>query len=179
MDFYVSDIRNTVPQHFNNEIQKSIYDTLKTLGIPFGRVETDDGTTMESCVAISAGLGCAVVKTIFLCNRQGTMFYLYVTDADKTFVTRDFCSALGIPRVSFASEETLFDHLGTRRGATTLLSLVNDTSHQVALVLDREVTERQFIGCTDGTNRGFVKIATADIVERFLPHTGHQPTIIG
>ena len=30
-----------------------------------------------------------IVKTIFVCNRQQTEFYLYVTSHDKPFVTRD------------------------------------------------------------------------------------------
>ena len=99
--FKVSDIISTPPAEFSSELQRNVYEAFASLGIPFGRVDTDPGLTMEDCQHIDAKIGVHIVKTIFLCNRQQTEFYLYVTTDDKPFVTRDFCSALGIPRVSF------------------------------------------------------------------------------
>ncbi|MCR5744881.1 MAG: prolyl-tRNA synthetase associated domain-containing protein, partial [Bacteroidales bacterium] len=101
--FKVSEPLTTPPASFATELQRQVYETFATLGIPFSRVDTDPGITMEDCQHIDAKIGVRIVKTIFLCNRQQTEFYLYVTTDDKPFVTREFCGALGIPRVSFAS----------------------------------------------------------------------------
>lgn len=68
--------------------------TFDALGIPFERVDTDPGITMEDCQHIDAKIGVHIMKTVFLCNRQQTEFWLYVTSDDKPFVTREFCGAL-------------------------------------------------------------------------------------
>lgn len=163
----------TPPQKYEEGVQRRVYETLLALDIPFMRVDTDDGSTMEDCQHIGKALDCPVVKTILLCNRQQTQFYLYVTSGDKPFVTRDFCSALGISRVSFAPEALLWQLLGTRVGATTVLSLVADTRQAVAVVIDSEVAQRPMVACTDGTRNSFMKLSVHHLIERYIPHTGH------
>ena len=98
--FFVGEPVSTPPASFESPLQRFVYETFASAEIPFSRVDTDPGITMEDCQLISARIGVQIVKTIFLCNRQQTEFYLYVTSHDKPFVTRDFCSALGIPRVT-------------------------------------------------------------------------------
>ena len=122
--FYVSEQLSTPPEHPTTPPQKAVYEAFARLDIPFVRVDTDPGITMEDCRHIEEGLGCPIVKTVFVCNRQQTEFYLYVMPADKPFVTREFCGALGIPRVSFASAEKLMELTGVAPGATTILSAV-------------------------------------------------------
>ncbi|MBO4646138.1 MAG: prolyl-tRNA synthetase associated domain-containing protein [Bacteroidales bacterium] len=173
MAFFVSEKKITPPSTYLTETQRHIYERLQCLGIPFERVDTDDGSTMEDCVFISQGLACPVVKTIFLCNRQQTRFYLFVTTADKPFVTRVFCGALSVPRVSFVPSEMLWEKLGTRVGATTLLSIFNDSTDDIMVVMDEEVAEREYYACTDGTSTCFIKISMADLLQKYLPDTGH------
>ena len=178
MACFVSDMMPTPPQQFENDTQRRIYETLAQLGIEYLRVDTDDGSTMEDCIHISQGLQCPVVKTILLCNRQQTKFYMYVTTGEKPFVTKEFCGALGIPRVSFAPTEMLLEKLGTRMGAATGLSRINGTKHGGALVIDGEVAQRDWYACTDGTTTCFMKFKMSDLFNRFLKHTGHQAIVI-
>ena len=110
--FKVSEPITTPPAAFASQLQQKVYETFAACGIPFERVDTDPGLTMEDCQHIDAKIGVHIVKTIFLCNRQQTAFYLYVTTDDKPFVTRDFCAALGIPRVSFAPADKLWELTG-------------------------------------------------------------------
>jgi Ala-tRNA(Pro) deacylase len=133
---------------------------------------------MEDCQNIDRKIGCRIVKTIFLCNRQQTEFYLYVTTDDKPFVTKDFCRTLGIPRVSFAPADRLMELTGVSVGATTVLSMLLPSAEKVHLVMDRSVTEDEWFACTDGTATCFVKMRTVDLMEKFLPSTGHVPLII-
>ena len=166
--FYVSDILRTPPSTFASELQQKVYETFESRGIPFERVDTDPGITMEDCRHIDAKIGVPIVKTLFLCNRQQTEFYLYVTTDDKPFVTRDFCGALGIPRVSFASAQLLWEKTGVLVGATTILSAILPSAAGVHLVMDRAVAEAEWFACTDGTATCFVKIRTADLLEKYL-----------
>lgn len=175
---WTSDIITAAPAEFVNDTQRKVYAALERLGIPFARIDNDPAVTMEDCAAVDAALGVPTVKTLLLCNRQQTMFYLYVMPGDKPFVTKDFGAALQISRVSFAPAEMLHEFLGTEVGATTPLSLVADPEHRVRLVIDRAAVAPESIGCPDGTTTCYMRLATADLLEKYLPATGHEPTFI-
>lgn len=176
--FKVSDPVSTPPLVFETPLRQAVYAAFARLDIPFERVDTDPGLTMEDCQHIDAKIGCRIVKTLFLCNRQQTEFYLYVTTDDKPFVTRDFCGALGIPRVSFASAEWLWEKTGVEVGATTVLSAILPEAAGVHVVMDRGIAEGEWFACTDGTATCFVKFRTADLLEKYLPASGHVPALI-
>jgi Ala-tRNA(Pro) deacylase len=175
--FKVSDPMTTPPPVFSTVLQQLVYETFSKLEIPFWRVDTDPGLTMEDCQHIDAKIGVRIVKTLFLCNRQQTEFYLYVTTDDKPFVTRDFCGALGISRVSFASAEKLWKLTGVEVGATTILSAILPQSAPVHLVMDRTVAEGEWFACTDGTPTCFVKLRTPDLLDKYL--VGRPLQLIG
>ncbi|MDT3366589.1 MAG: prolyl-tRNA synthetase associated domain-containing protein [Bacteroidota bacterium] len=167
-EFFVSAPLSTPPAKFETPLQQLVYERLAAAGIPFERVDTDPGITMEDCAHISARIGVQIVKTIFVCNRQQTEFYLYVTSHDKPFVTREFCGALGIPRVSFASAEQLWERTGVRVGATTILSGIWPACSGVHLVMDASIAASEWFACTDGTPTCFVKFRTADLLDKYL-----------
>ena len=176
--FKVSELMTTAPAEFASELQRRVYETFAALEIPFARVETDPGLTMEDCQHIDARIGVRIVKTLFLCNRQQMEFYLYVTTDDKPFVTREFCGALGIPRVSFASAQQLWARTGVLVGATTVLSAILPQASGIHLVMDKDVAESEWFACTDGTATCFVKFRTVDLLDKYLPASGLSPVLI-
>lgn len=178
MSFYVSKIITTAPSRFATPLQEKVYQRLADLDISFERVDTDPGITMEDCQNINAGIGGRIVKTLFLCNRQQTIFYLYVTCDDKPFVTKDFGVALGIPRVSFASNELLQNVVGTEHGASTILSVCLDSARKVNAVIDKEILENDTFCCSDGTVNCFIKLRTEDLLNKYLPSCGCRPIVI-
>ncbi len=176
--FKVSNPICTPPETFSSALQQKVYSTFQDLSIPFERVDTDPGLTMEDCQHIDAKIGVRIVKTVFLCNRQQPAFYLYVPTDDKPFVTRDFCGALGIPRVSFAPADKLWELTGVEVGATTVLSCILPSSANVSLIMDRGVAEAEWFACTDGTPTCFVKLHTQDLLQKYIPASGHSLTLI-
>lgn len=148
--------------------ERRCYDLLDGLGIEYFRVDHEHADTIEACREVENLLGCVICKNLFLCNRQQTEFYLYVTSADKPFVTRDFCSALGIPRVSFASADLLWEKTGVLVGATTILSAVLPQAALIHLVMDQDVADAPWFACTDGTATCFVKLRTRDLLDKYL-----------
>lgn len=170
---HVSQPMTTVPEHFSTPLQELVYRTLTRLSIPFQRVENDPAITMEDCQAIDDRLQMQTVKTLFLCNRQQTAFYLFVTPGDKPFRTKDFSSALGISRVSFASPEQLERLMGTVVGSATVFSALLASAREVRLVFDRALESSEWYGCTDGTTTGYMKLRTRDVIDRLLPYTAH------
>lgn len=176
--FFVSEPIKTPPSVFSTPLQEMVYRVLAELGIDFKRVDCQPAITMEDCQAIDAALQQKTVKTIFLCNRQKTQFYLFVTSGDKPFVTRDFSGAMGISRVSFAPADLLLEKMHTEVGATTIFSCLMPQAKDVTLVIDRDVLKDPVYGCADGTTTSYLRLATSDVFEKILPHFNRNYVII-
>lgn len=174
MTFYTSEIKTGVPETFKNPTQALIYSNLEKRGIPFTRIESDPGVSMDDCLNIDRAFGIDTVKTILLTNRQKNKFWLYVTHARKAFITREFGASLGIPRVSFADEALMVSVLGTAHGAATPLALLRPEAADVVFVMDRDVAEREKIVVTDGDACGFIAVANSDIANLL----GRSPILI-
>ena len=175
---YVSEIQTTAPETFKNELQEKVYSTLSSLNIPFERVDTDEVITMDDCVAVNEKLKMKMVKTLFLCNKQHTEFYLFITVGNKPFRSKDFSTALNVSRVSFAPSELMESMLGTKIGAATIFSALLSTASSTKIVLDKEIVDEEYYGCSDGTTTGYMKIKTADIIHKILAFAKHDYSII-
>lgn len=57
-------------------------------------------------------------------------------------------------------------------------SLMNDKECKVHLLLDKEVVEAEYFGCHPCINTSSLKIKTSDILNKFFPYTGHEPSIV-
>jgi len=170
----VSEVQTVEPSVFKSDLQRKVYAAFRELQIPFERVDNEPAITMEDCIAINERLHADTSKTLFLCNRQQTVFYLFVTAGSKPFRTKDFGAALGISRVSFAPESFLEPMLGTEIGATTVFSVLLDRSKDVNIVFDRDVLSAEYYAGTDGTTTGYLRIRTEDLITRYMPHFGRE-----
>ena len=134
--------------------------------------------TMEACAAISDALGIRICKNLFLCNRQKTDFYLLTMPEDKPFHTKDLSAQIGSSRLSFAPPELMEELIHCTPGSASVLGLAYDTEHRVRLLMDRETYEAAQFGCHPCLNTGSLRMATADLLNVFLPHTGHTVTVV-
>jgi len=171
--FYVSKIFRNPPNNFRTPLQEKTYRALEELKVPFERVDTDEAITMEDCTLIDERLNMNMVKTLFLCNRQQTSFYLFITTGSKPFRSKNFSTALNVARVSFAPSELMEQMLGTKIGAATVFSSLLSTANDVQIVFDNDVLKEEWYGCSDGTTTGYMKIKTEDILQKLLPYAGH------
>lgn len=176
--FYISEIQNIAPEVFNTELQEMVYNTLQKLRIQFQRVDTDEVISMEDCIPINKKLNMKMVKTLFLCNRQKTEFYLLVMTADKPFRAKEVSKALGLPHLSFAPIDLFEKMLGTKIGAATIFSVMLDVENAMQVLIDKDVISEQYYGCSDGTTTGYMKIRTASLINYFLDFAKHKPQII-
>ena len=97
---------------------------------------------------------------------------------DKRFVTKNFSKALGVSRCSFAQPEHLESCLGLTPGSVTVFGLMNDPGHKVHLVIDKDLLKDAFVGCHPLINTSTLKVKVDDILNIFLPETGHEPVFI-
>ena len=132
----------------------------------------------EKCAAVGEALGMSVCKNLFLCNRQKTQFYLLCMGPDKPFHTKDLSRQIGSARLSFAPEESLWELLRCTPGSATILGLPNDKERLVQLLMEREVYQAEYFSCHPCVCTSTLKLKMADVLEKFLPRTGHQVTVV-
>ena len=150
------------------------YDLLDRLGIEYRRADHEPATTMEACNAIDAALEVVMCKNLFLCNRQKTSFYLLLMPGDKKFKTKELSHQIGSARLSFADAEDMLKYLDIEPGAVSVMGLMNDTGHQVQLLIDEDIFKDEYLGCHPCVCTSSLKLKMKDLLERYLPAVGHE-----
>ena len=128
--------------------------------------------------SIAEALDVSICKNLLLTPRNRSAFYLLCMPGDKPFSTKDFSKLIGSSRLSFATEEDLIGLLGCHAGSASILGLMNDTEHRVTLAIDRTVAEDEWFGCHPCENTSSLRLKTCDVLEKFLPATGHEAVIV-
>ena len=174
----ITPVATGAPADVRQNVEQNTYELLQQLNIPFTRVDHDEAATMEDCAAISQVLGVDICKNLVLTPRNRSAFYLLCLPGDKHVLTKDFSKQIGSSRLSFATAEDMQELLGVQPGSASVLALMNDPAHRVTLAMDRQVIESEYFGCHPCRNTSSVKLKTADVLEIFLKHTGHEVTVV-
>ena len=154
------------------------YDVLDALGIEYYRVDHEHADTIEACAAVEEALGYRVCKNLFLTNRQQTEFYLLLMPGDKPFKTKYLSKQLGTARLSFADAQAMEKYLDIQPGSVSVLGVLNDKEKKVNLVIDRDIYEDEYICCHPCRNTSTVKISTKDVLEKIVPFSEHEITVV-
>ena len=160
------------------EKERRTYDLLDSLGIRYWRTDHAPAGSIAQCQEIDAVLDTVICKNLFLCNRQETQFYLLMMPGDKAFKTKDLSAELGVSRLSFAKAEAMEALLDVTPGSVSIMGLMNDKGHRVQLVIDEDVLREPYLGCHPCINTSSLKIATADIMDKYLKAVGHTAKIV-
>ena len=59
-------------------------------------------------------------------------------------------------------------------GAVSVMGLMNDSEKEVRLLIDEDVLKSDYIGCHPCVCTSSLKIKTRDVLNKFLPATGHE-----
>ena len=156
------------------ERETRTYDLLDRLDIAYERVDHAPADTMEVCREIDLVLDALICKNLFLCNRQGTAFYLLMMPGDKPFKTKELSAQINSARLSFATPEKMLEYLDILPGAVSVMGLANDTNNQVQLLIDEDVLKGDYFGCHPCVNTSSLRIKVSDLVEKFLPAVHHD-----
>ena len=140
----------------------------------YQRVEHPAVFTCEEADQYSAGIEAVHTKNLFLCDKKKRHFFLVVTACEKTVKLDSLATRLGVSHLRFASEENLRKMIGVGIGSVTMMGLVNDDEHKVALWIDNEIWEGEHFLCHPLNNKATLVLSKAEL-ERFLELTGHIP----
>ena len=171
---------NGRPENTEGRLPREIrtYDYLDSLGIAYQRTDHEPADNMEACNEIDAILGVLICKNLFLCNRQKTNFYLLMMPGMKKFKTKELSSQINSARLSFAEPEDMLKYLDIEPGAVSIMGLMNDNDHVVQLLIDEDVLKGESVGCHPCVCTSSLKLKTKDLIDRFLPATGHTYKIV-
>lgn len=156
----------------------AVYDLLESLNIPYERVDHEAAASIEDCHNVDKLLGIHICKNLFLCNSQKTAFYLLVMPGEKKFLTKNLSKQIGSARLSFAGAEYMERFLNITPGSVSIMGLVNDKEHQVKLLIDKDILRDEYFGCHPCVNTSSLKLKITDVLEKFLPYTGHDYTLV-
>lgn len=164
------------PADCTDRLEKEIrtYDLLDRLGVAYERIDHEAAMTMEACEEIDKVLQATICKNLFLCNRQETSFYLLMIPDTKVFHTKDLSAQIGSARLSFAKPEYMEKFLDITPGSVSVLGLMNDTEHQVQLLIDEDVLGGEYIGCHPCINTSSIRFQTEDLIQKILPAIEHD-----
>ena len=81
-----------------------------------------------------------------------------------------------IGRVDIESNQIIFTDKEEKQVYKT--GLMNDPEHRVRLLIDEDVLKEEYFGCHPCINTSSLKMYTKELIEKFLPATGHEPTIV-
>ena len=154
------------------------YALLDRLGIAYQRLDHGATATVDDCADVERLLGIDICKNLFLCNAAKTAYYLLMMPGDKKYRAPVLSKQLNTTRLSFADAAGMERCLRITPGSVSVLGLMNDTEHAVRLLIDRDVMRCSHIGCHPCVNTSSLKISMDDILNKFLPHTGHAPVFV-
>jgi Ala-tRNA(Pro) deacylase len=116
-------------------------------------------------------------KNLFLKDKKGSYFLVTALE-DAEIDLKKIHTLIGASgRVSFGKPEQLMELLGVVPGSVTVFGAINDTGHNVSIVLDSDLMEHEVINGHPLTNEATTTIRREDLL-RFLKLTGHEPAIL-
>ena len=149
---------------------------LDALGIPTTTHSHPPLHTVEESKALRGALPGGHCKNLFLKDRKDQHWMVVALEDARVDLNR-LDKVIGSARLSFASPERLWRHLGIRPGSVTPFALVNDGDRKVRVVLQKAMMEHELLNYHPLLNDRTTAIRPDDLL-RFIRACGHEPAIV-
>ncbi len=125
---------------------------------------------------IKSQLPGAHTKNLFLKDDKGQLWL--ISAEQKTQINlKALPKIIGSGRLSFGSEDRLYNALGVRPGSVTALGLVNDPDHRVRFVLDKTLHDADIVNFHPLTNTATTALPQAEF-RKFLAWQTREPLVV-
>lgn len=118
----------------------------------------------------------AHTKNLFLKDDKGQL-WLISAEQQTQINLKALPKVIGSGRLSFGSEERLYQALGVRPGSVTALALINDPEHKVRFILDQRLYDAEIVNFHPLINTATTALDQADF-RRFLDKLGRDYRVI-
>lgn len=133
--------------------------------------------TVSQSQSLREEISGAHTKNLFLKDKKGAYFLVTLEENANVDLKTIHSLIGGSGRVSFGKHEALMELLGVIPGSVTVFAAINDTTHQVKVVLDAPLMEHEQINGHPLQNDATTTVSRTDLL-RFFKHTGHEPQIV-
>jgi Ala-tRNA(Pro) deacylase len=131
---------------------------------------------VEDGMEIKAALPGGHTKNLFLKDAKGQLWLISALGETRIDL-KSLPPVIGSARLSFGSEERLFENLGVRPGSVTAFALMNDPEHRVRFVADRALMEADPVNFHPLSNDATTAVSQAGF-RRFLAALGRDPLVV-
>ena len=145
---------------------------LNSIGIEFKIVEHEPAYTTEEADKYIEGHDGVRTKTMFICNKKKTNYYMIIMDDSKRLDINKFKEIVSEKQMKMASEEALKEKLGIEPGMVSPFGLLNNDEKDVKIYMDKEIMT---FHPNDNTKTMF--ITTKDLF-KYFENIGYELNII-
>lgn len=146
-----------------------IYNYLSEKGIWYKTIEHEAVFTVEQAEALNLPHPETGAKNLFLRDDKKENYYLLTVRDTLPVSLKEFQIKIGSRRLSFASEEDLFQIMKLIKGAVTPLGVMNDDMRMVKVYFDA-FFEGKIISVHPNDNTATVYLKCNDLVELIQEH---------
>ena len=142
---------------------------LDELNIEYKLVNHDAVYTAEEAQKIKLdidGVGC---KNLFL--KSKTNFYLYLVEDNKKANLKELSNSLEESKLTFATEEELYNKLGLLKGSVTPMGIINNNG-DVIILIDSTIKNKKIL-VHPNTNTATININYEDLI-KFINYFGNK-----
>ena len=150
---------------------------LNSMGIQFKIVEHEPAYTTEEADKYIEGYDGVRTKTMFICNKKKTNYYMIIMDDSKRLDMNKFKEIVSEKQMKMASEESLKEKLGIKPGMVSPFGLLNNDEKDVKIYMDKEIITEEIMTFHPNDNTKTLFITTKDLF-KYLENIGYKLNII-
>lgn len=140
---------------------ETLLDFLKSLGIRGETLWHEAVFRVGEGHEIKAAMPGAHSKNLFLRDDKGRQFLISAAQ-DTQINLKALPKVIGSGRLSFGSEDRLYNALGVRPGSVTALALINDPEHKVRFLYDKALFDADLVNFHPLTNTGTTNLTQGE-----------------
>lgn len=149
------------------ENEQKVYDILNSLEIKYVRYEHRPVYTVNEAKELNILIPGKKCKNLFLRNGKGDINYIVIVDEEKRVNLKLLSKQIGSTRLSFASEERLFESLKLTPGSVTPFGIINDVNSEVIVLIDIDLINEALVNFHPNVNTATIGISYIDF-EKFI-----------
>lgn len=150
---------------------------LNTIGIQFKIVEHEPAYTTEEADKYIEGHDGVRTKTMFICNKKKTNYYMIIMDDSKRLDMNKFKEIVSEKQIKMASEEALKEKLGIEPGMVSPFGLLNNDEKDVKIYMDKQIITEEIMTFHPNDNTKTLFITTKDLF-KYFENIGYELNII-
>jgi Ala-tRNA(Pro) deacylase len=156
--------------------RQQLFDFLDAHGVAHRTHEHPPVFRVEEGLEIKAALPGGHSKNLFLKDAKGQLWLISALGETRIDLKRT-AAWIGSAKLSFGSEERLYDALGVRPGSVTAFALINDPGHKVRFVLDAALMRHDLVNFHPLSNDATTAVSREGFLT-FLKALGREPVVV-